>query len=315
MIGVREERISFGGRGPFATERVWLHNCGVQLPPAGTSEASAGSVAEPRGRVARKGKKGAAQVLGSAGLKREAYGDEDLVGKNWSVVAQRWPEGVLREVVHGIEQMMVQWRQELQVRPWHEDPLWMEELSDSVPFKEVLHYDFVEPGHINVNEGRSKKTMSKICASRQTDSKHLCMLDSRTCIGSGAKGRSGSPAMNKLLRGEMSLDVGFGVQKAFLHAWTHLNRADGPTRGGKVKPPGRPKPAWLEDLEMSRFERFDICLKSDVYKKGIARWMRFPLGPGNRSANASQQSMAAPSPRFSLPRDARRSSSFDAALM
>jgi len=37
-------------------------------------------------------------------------------------------------------------------RPFHEDPLWVEELSDALPWKELLRYRFKRPGHINVLE-------------------------------------------------------------------------------------------------------------------------------------------------------------------
>ena len=40
------------------------------------------------------------------------------------------------------------------VRPFHEDPEWIGELADSLPFREVLRYRFKRAGHINVAGGQ-----------------------------------------------------------------------------------------------------------------------------------------------------------------
>lgn len=46
-------------------------------------------------------------------------------------------------------------------RPFHEDPEWVEELADSLQFKELLRYRLKRLGHINVLECRVHKTLMK----------------------------------------------------------------------------------------------------------------------------------------------------------
>ena len=52
-------------------------------------------------------------------------------------------------------------------RQWHEDPEWISELCESLPFKELFRYQFVRPGHININEARTYKTWLKSMAKRR----------------------------------------------------------------------------------------------------------------------------------------------------
>ena len=96
-------------------------------------------------------------------------------------------------------------------RPWHEDPEWIGELSDSLPFRELFRYRFCRPGHINVNESRTYKSMIKSAATTDADSRFPALLDSRVTIGAAAKGRSSSEAISRILRGSIAYIIGGGV--------------------------------------------------------------------------------------------------------
>ena len=72
-------------------------------------------------------------------------------------------------------------------RPPHEDPEWISELADSLPFKEDLQYKFHRPGHINVLEARMYKTFQKRAARLHPDSRTVGLLDSRVTLGAVAK--------------------------------------------------------------------------------------------------------------------------------
>ena len=75
-------------------------------------------------------------------------------------------------------------------RPWFQDPEWIDELCQSLHFKEVFRFSFKKPGHINVNETRTYKSWLKHMAKSERDSRFIGLLDSRVTLGAAAKGRS-----------------------------------------------------------------------------------------------------------------------------
>lgn len=56
-------------------------------------------------------------------------------------------------------------------RPWHENPEWVSDLCNSLPFREKFRYRFKRSGHINVNEVRVYKSWFK-SMNVQTQEKH-----------------------------------------------------------------------------------------------------------------------------------------------
>ena len=92
-------------------------------------------------------------------------------------------------------------------RPWFEDPEWVRELSDSLPFTELFKFRFRKSGHINVNETRTYKSWLKYMAKHEPCSRFMGLFDSRVTIGAAAKGRSSSPATRQGPSGVSSLCV------------------------------------------------------------------------------------------------------------
>ena len=178
-------------------------------------------------------------------------------------------------------------------RPFHEDPEWVEELADSLPFHELLRYKFRRQGHINVLECRVHKTLLKHCARHHPNSRFVALLDSRVTLGATSKGRSSSKALCRVLQGSLGYILGGCLYPGGLHIASHRNRSDAPSRNRPVPPPSKELPLWLLDLRAGHFQRFDCILEAAKCTKLAGRWLRFLLllagdieenpGPGFRS--------------------------------
>ena len=166
---------------------------------------------------------------------------------------------------------------EYPLRPWHEDPEWVEVICDSVSFREMFRYHFKRSGHINVNETRTYKTWLKAMCKREPDCRFVGLLDSRVCIGASSKGRSSSFALSRVLQGCVSYTLGSGLYPGLMHCGSKFNRADEPSRDRPVKSPTKELPQWLLDLQMGKHFRFECVQYSTKYSKNPARWLRFLL--------------------------------------
>ena len=159
-------------------------------------------------------------------------------------------------------------------RPPHEDPEWVTELSDSLPFRELFRFHFKKPGHINVNEARTFKSWMKAAAKSHPDSRLCGLLDSRVTIGAASKGRSSSYAISRILQGSMPYILGSGLYPGLLHIGSSANRADGPSRDRPVDPPTKELPEWFVALQRGRPESFDAVVQASNICKNPARWLR-----------------------------------------
>lgn len=162
-------------------------------------------------------------------------------------------------------------------RPFHEDPVWVEELSDSLDFKELLRYRFKKTGHINVLECRVHKTWLKHCAKHHPDSRTVALLDSRVTLGATSKGRSSSRALCRVLRGSLAYILGGGLYPGGIHIGSKKNRSDPPSRNRRVDPPSKDSPRWLEDLRSGDYGRFDRVLVASQFTRNAQLWLRFLL--------------------------------------
>jgi len=87
--------------------------------------------------------------------------------------------------------------------------------------------------HINVLEMRALIAAARhLGRSRGNwDRKFLIFTDSMVCLGALGKGRSSSPVLLRLCRRWMLFRAVFGMRFFLRHVPTHLNMADGPSRG------------------------------------------------------------------------------------
>ncbi len=116
----------------------------------------------------------------------------------------------------------------------HEDPEWIGELCDSLPFRECFRYNFRKPGHININEARTYKIFIKAVSKTEPNSRIVGLLDSRVTIGAAAKGRSSSAALSRILKGCVGFLIAGNVYPGLLHCSSSKNRSDGPSRGRDI---------------------------------------------------------------------------------
>ena len=162
-------------------------------------------------------------------------------------------------------------------RQWHEDPEWIGELCQSLPFKLKFKYVFRKAGHINVNEARVFKSFIKSWAKSSARARAVALLDSRVTMGAVAKGRSSSYALSRILQGCLGYIIGSALYPGLLHCYSADNRADGPTRERSVDEPCREEPRWFSELRAGRPHAFHcVCAASEI-KKIPARWLRFLL--------------------------------------
>ena len=162
-------------------------------------------------------------------------------------------------------------------RPFHEDPEWVEEYSDSLNFRELLRYKFKKPGHINVLECRVHKTLLKYCAKHHPNCRFLSLLDSRVTLGATSKGRSSSRALCRVLQGSLGYIIGGCLYPGGLHICSSKNKSDAPSRNKKVAPASKDSPSWLIDLRANKFGRFDRVLVASQFTRNPQRWLRFLL--------------------------------------
>ncbi len=162
-------------------------------------------------------------------------------------------------------------------RPFHEDPHWVGELSDSLKFRELLRFKFLKPGHINVLECRVHKTWLKHCARMHPNSRTVALLDSRVALGATSKGRSSSRAICRVLQGSLCYILGGCLYPGGIHISSAKNKSDAPSRNRPVPPPSKEPPIWLEDLRQSKHERFDRVLEASNYSGSAQLWLRLLL--------------------------------------
>lgn len=162
-------------------------------------------------------------------------------------------------------------------REWFEDPEWISEICESLAFREVFRFNFVKSGHINVNETRTYKSWIKHMAKSSRDSRFVGLLDSRVTLGASAKGRSSSFAISRVLQGSIAYIIGGNLYPGGLHCYSAFNKADGPSRGRRIEPPTKDKPAWFEQLAAGDTRAFDVVVDSSRVARVPGRWIRFIL--------------------------------------
>ena len=162
-------------------------------------------------------------------------------------------------------------------REWFEDPEWISELADSLPFRLLFKYHFRRPAHINVLESQVYSSWIKHCAKTHPSSRIIGLLDSRVTLGASAKGRSSSYCISRVLKQTIPYIIGSNLYPGGLHVYSDKNRADGPSRDGAISPATKDLPLWYLDLQRRDYRRFDVVCQSAQIEKLAARWLRLLL--------------------------------------
>ena len=114
---------------------------------------------------------------------------------------------------------------------------WVTELSQSLEFQPVIAYSFARPGHINVLESRTYKTLLKLQSIQNPDTRSVVLLDSQVTQGANAKGRSSSPALARVQQGSLGYIMGGNLYPAGIYTHSADHRADDPTRNRRIRLP------------------------------------------------------------------------------
>ncbi|CAE7310120.1 unnamed protein product, partial [Symbiodinium necroappetens] len=162
-------------------------------------------------------------------------------------------------------------------RAFFDDPEWVGELADSLPFEEIVRYRFMRQGHINIQEARARKTWLKHLCRFFRRSRTVGLIDSRVLLGASAKGRSSSAALSHVQRTELPFVLGGGLYTGGLHIYSSKNRADGPSRNRPPEAPTKALPVWYEALCRRDYSLFDVYLASQGVPKLASRWLRLLL--------------------------------------
>ena len=162
-------------------------------------------------------------------------------------------------------------------RMWYDDPQWVEDICESMPFQELFRFRFKKGGHINCLECRTYKSWLKHCSKKHPNSRILGLLDSRVTMGAAAKGRSSSQALSRILRSSLGYIIGGGLYPGTLHCRSAWNRADGPSRDREVRGPSRPLAPWLVSLQAGDAAPFDEMVALAKWSRPVGRWIRLLL--------------------------------------
>ena len=146
--------------------------------------------------------------------------------------------------------------------------LWSTQLAEALPWKTVRAYRFPRANHINV-----LKTLVQIVP---MNSRVVVFQDSLVTLGSHAKGRSSSRALNRILKKSMAVQLAKNVFASGFHCPTWALRADDPSRQKQVRPPRVPLPSWFLALRAGQREAaqdtLDACSGNP---RSWGRWLLF----------------------------------------
>lgn len=222
---------------------------------------------------------------------RTVYGKYPTAGEAVSKFSASYPRSLCQEMAKGCKRALESGAgPAVKVHPqpafvgdddgrrlWYEDPLWVEDICESLSFRELFRFRFKKTGHINCLECRVYKTWLKHCCKTHPRSRIVSFLDSRVTMGAAAKGRSSSAALSRILRTSLGYILGGCLYPGALHCRSAWNRADGPSWDCPVPGPSRPMPMWLRELREGRTEGFDQMVEIARWSRPLGRWIRLLL--------------------------------------
>ena len=142
-------------------------------------------------------------------------------------------------------------------------PFW-EVIARGIQYKEAWRLRVERPLHINILELRAFLREERFLCSSLQHLRTFHGLDSQVCLGALVKGRAASKALNAELQRNLAYPIGSDVYGNYMFFQTQFNRADGPSRGGDVDPPGIELPAWFVRMVEGDLTLFDVWMQQQA---------------------------------------------------
>ena len=139
------------------------------------------------------------------------------------------------------------------------------DLLCSPGWSEMRSWSWKGKSHINIFEGLTVVSLLKEAALVMPDSRLAICVDSRVCIGSLAKGRSSSRALQRVCRLACCWQVAGGLFPGLVFAPTRLNVADDPSRSAPLR-------------ESAEFSLLPALHRDDVRRLNALRFSRPAAG-------------------------------------
>ncbi len=152
----------------------------------------------------------------------------------------------------------------------HVSHLWSVHLAESLTWAPFLQYHFNDNAHINLKEARAHKSVLRRVPRNW---RGVIFQDTKVGIGANNKGRSSSPALNRIMVTQMPLVIGRNLYPASLHQPTWALRADDPSRFVSITPARAAVPRWFWLLRHGATEMAAALLDQCSYTpRAIGRW-------------------------------------------
>ena len=143
--------------------------------------------------------------------------------------------------------------------PYAVHPLW-EIVARALTYEECWRAEVRKRLHINVLELRAHLREERRISSSFKSVRVPYGIDSQVCLGTVAKGRAASRALNAEMRKSVAWALGSDLYGEYMYFPSAMNRADGPTRHSTPSPPDLELPGWWDALQRGSFSDFDNWL-------------------------------------------------------
>ena len=140
-----------------------------------------------------------------------------------------------------------------------EHPVW-EVIARCLPYRVCWKRRAKKGRHINIGELRAYIKAEAIAATSGSDTRVPICGDSQVVCGVICKGRSASPCLNRELRKNIAITLGFGIYSSPGYARSAHNPADDPTRGVSLRSPDCELPDWWIDSVGGCYKSLDRFL-------------------------------------------------------
>ena len=151
--------------------------------------------------------------------------------------------------------------------------IWLNELVRGLHWRDVVSKPLAKPEHINISELRIALQAALAIAQKYPCSRILVLADSRVAIGAAGKGRSGSSALNKIIRKFLPDFLALDAYVGFLFVPSRLQPADAASRlKARLACPPADLPSWARGILVGDYAPFDEIAALPKQQRPHANW-------------------------------------------